>query len=210
MRFTTAERLARALQLADGGVPLDLHYFTSSSRLIIRQFGADLENSVFDLPHGICGFIISLCVTINCSLIGISNFHLEVPWEIGSVHWLPDPAVAQNNLGLYSFPGGDKFDRALVINHLANLSRKYRKGDFFQGYLLGFSDHAIPVDIKHGQQIPAFVAISDQYESRSITPISLFADRTQKNRRIPGGVSRQLKMRGPLLAKKDAPVGSYR
>jgi hypothetical protein len=204
-RLRTNERVARASQMLGAGVPLDLHNFVTPNRLIIRQVGAELESSAFDLACGTSGYIISLCITINCSSIGIAGCHLELPWGKDLVQLLV-PGTAS---GRYFFPGGGpKFDRDLSINHLADLSREYRKGDFFQGYLLGWNLHPIPEDIRHGRDIRAFLTITDQYGSKNIIPISLFTDRSQKFASNHRGSKQTSRTRGPLLSKPDVP--SYR
>jgi hypothetical protein len=197
------EQFVTALQLRAAGVPLDLDQFAADGFAMIRQCDGILENSVFDLPYGPAGYIISLRIAINRAIVGIGDFCLELPWTDGDTKWL---GVSQSHSDRYRFPGGSgpEFEKEVVINHFAGLSRKFRRGDFFQGFLLGFGSEPIPDDITMGAQVDAFITVTDQFDVPCTVPISLFADRSQKNRRRP----RRNLSRESLFDKSDVYAGS--
>jgi hypothetical protein len=201
----TREQVVTALQLRAAGVPLDLDQFAAEGFVMIRQCGGTLENSVFDLPYGLAGHIISLRIAINRALVGIGSFRLELPWTDADTQWL-NLGVSQRHSDCYRFPGGSgpEFEKELVINHFAGLSRKFRRGDFFQGFLLGFGSRPIPDDIKMGARVTGFLTVTDQFSTPCTFPISLFADRSQKNCKPP----RRNTSRKGLFDEPDACAGS--
>jgi hypothetical protein len=199
------EQVVTALELRAAGVPLDLDQFAEEDFVVIDQCGETLEKSVFDLPYGLAGYIISLRIAINRALVGIGSFRLELPWTDTDTQWL-DLGVSQRHSDCYRFPGGlgPEFEKEVVINHFAGLSRKFRRRDFFQGFLLGFGSRPIPDDIKMGARVSAYITVIDQFDTPCTVPISLFADRSQKNRKQP----RRNSCRKSLLDEFDACAGS--
>src|SRR5882757_6290814 len=165
------EQVLTALQLRAAGVPLDLDQFVAEGFVMIRQCDGILENSVFDLPYGAAGYIISLRIAINRAIVGIGDFRLELPWTDADTQWL---GLSQSHSDRYCFPGGlgPEFEKEVVINHFAGLSRRFRRGEFFQGFLLGFGSGPMPDDIKMGAEVNGFITVTDQYDVPCTIPIS--------------------------------------
>ncbi len=175
-------RLDLARRFLAAGVPLEINE-DAAEDLLIRQIDGLLETCAFDLSYGAAGYVISLCVTVNRPVLGILKFDLELPWMDTTIQWLKDPRDTESCSTRYRFPGEHalELERDLVINHFADLKRKFHRGDFFQGFLLGVGSQPIPDDIRHGLCVPSFVTITDQYYYRYSSPIELFIDRTQKS-----------------------------
>lgn len=172
-----------------------------SSDLLIYQFGGVNESLVFDL-HGGAGFIIWLTITVKVPRFAIAAFDLELPWE-GTVHWLEDPRNVNVVYAYDNYKFSDKyrpeFGRSEVLNHLADVRRKWSRDDSLKGVLLGTVDQPIPEEIKHGAMISGTLIISDQFWQKYRLPVELWADRTAKTRRSRSGIPR----RGRLFDHPD-------
>ncbi len=123
------------------------------------------------------------------AVVGIGDFRLELPWTDADTQWL-DLGVSQRHSDRYCFPGGvgPEFEKELVINHFAGLSRKFRRGDFLQGFLLGFSSGAIPDNIRMGAQVDGFIAVTDQFDVPGLFPYLCSRIDRKKIAGVPGGI----------------------
>jgi hypothetical protein len=168
-----------ACKLRSLEVPLEIPEANRESELIIWQVGGLLETRAFDLDCGGTGFTIELSITIGINRFAISHFALELPWDDSSIRWL-DPVEIAPSLNVYRFPGtgGLELSSKDVINHFADLTRMWSRGQSLQGLLVGIGSEPIPNDFGHGRSIPGFITVVDQFESVFRSPISLFADRS--------------------------------
>ena len=174
------KRREHAYKLRALGVLLEI---AESNDLIIKQLGGVTETRAFDLNGGLgTGFIIYLSIIIDVSKYAISRFALQLPWGDTSFRWLDDPVEIGAPWNVYRFPGTDalEFPRGVVMNHVAGLSRMWSRGEFVKGLLLGIGSNSIPDNFRHGSEIPAFIVVEDQFETPSLSPISLWTDRSAK------------------------------
>jgi hypothetical protein len=113
--------------------------------------------------------------------VAISAFDLEVPWG-GAVRCLEDPLEVDGTSTVYKFGGKDslEFDRDQVLNHQADVRRILPRGASLKGSLLAVGSQSIPDHFRHGENIPVFVTIYDQYSHSCRSPVSLWADRGEK------------------------------
>jgi len=195
-------RLEMARQLSAAGVPLEIKDDAGVDPVFMSQIGSPLETCAFQLSYGGTAYLVNLSVTVNCSIFGIERFELDLPWKDFSIQWLPDPLETDSTV--YRFPGRHplEYDRSLVINHFAGLQREFRRGQFFQGFLMGIGSKSIPDDVRHGP-VPGFVAIVDQHGQPHSTLIELFIDGTQRYSTMNRGES----ARRPLFDKCDTENG---
>ena len=180
MREERADLLRR---LRAAGVPLPFYEDHEDGRacgLRIRQFGAEILSTAFDLGYCGTGYTIAARITINRPAFAISHFGLQLPWENSYVWWLEDPVETGARWNRYWFPAnGPNFDRSEVINHHADVRRMLPRGKTLEGLLLGVGDAPIPDHFVHGNTVPAFVTVTDQYDRDYSGPVSLRVDRTQ-------------------------------
>jgi hypothetical protein len=175
-----------------------------SDGLRVYQTGGINESTAFDFGPS-TGFKILLTITNNRPAFAISSFDLELPWKKTYLHWLEDPLVIDGSSRCYRFIGPEalEFPRSQVINHYADVTRTFSRGESVTGFLLAIGYDSIPAEFPHGMMIPAFVVIHDQFGGECRVPVELWADRMNKNRRrTPMGVRRK----GGLLDKRDTIV----
>lgn len=190
-----------ARQLRAGGIALEIpeddwNDPIPESGLIIRQCDGPLESSVFDMPSGRTGYVISLRLTISASNFALAAFDLELPWK-AKLNFLEDPR-GRSKQGRYEFPNGDVYPRDVVINHYADIRRILRRGQSIEGLLLARSFESIPDRYVHGAEIPAVLKIFDQFAACYRTGISLWADRSK----LSTG-RRKVRKRAPLFEEPD-------
>ena len=180
----------------DGAVPQ-----IPSRGLRIYQAGSLVGSRAFDF-HGAAAYILEVVITFNLPQFAISYFTLELPYK-GMVTWLPDPLeYFDMKLKDYVFRGQYPLiiPRGRVLNHLADVRRVYSRGDSLKGELLGIGEEPIPENFKHGEMIPAFLTVSDQYGREYRSAVSMWADRMERpNKRKRAETWR----RGGLLDKLD-------
>lgn len=186
MRDKRRQRKMRELacRLRAVGVPLEIAEADEADDVIINQLNGVTENRAFDLNGGIgTGVIISLSIIMQSHGYAISRFALQLPWVDSSFRLLDDPVEIGATWNVYRFPGTDalEFPRESVINHVSGLSRTWSRGECVKGLLLGIGSNSIPDDFRHGSEIPAFIIVEDQFETRSQAPISLWTDRSAKS-----------------------------
>ena len=152
----------------------------SSGGLRVYLQGGVAESSVFDFNGG-TGVMLSLVITCNLPRFAISAFDLELPWR-GRIQWLEDPREINGSSRGYRFGGSSllEFDRSLVLNHVADVRHVLQRGTSFEGYLLGIGTNPISDQFVHGAMIPAFITVVDQFGHRYKSPISIWADRSEK------------------------------
>jgi hypothetical protein len=178
--------LARRIRAA--GIPLHIPEDDGEARSVrsdglrLRQYGGRTESTAFDLAGG-TGFVIWLMVTAHLAGLAISAFELEVPWA-GTVRCLEDPLEVDGTSTVYRFGGRDslEFDREKVLNHQADVRRILPRGASIRGCLLAVGSQSIPDHFQHGETIPVFVNVYDQYTNAYRWPVSLWADRSEKLR----------------------------
>lgn len=178
----------------------------ATSGLLVSQNEGCTESRVFDF-YGAAAYILSVTITINLPRFAITGFDLSLPWE-GYVWWLADPLARAARSPLYRFDRDYilDYDRCLVLNHLADVRRLWKRGESPKGYLLGVGNDPIPERFEQGAIIPAFLIVHDQYGTAHRSPVSLWTDRTGRFfRRARSG---QLRV-GGLLDKRD-PIGTFR
>jgi hypothetical protein len=179
--------------------------YIPSDDLRAYQTGGIIESTAFDFGPG-TGFKIFLVITNNRPTFAISRFDLELPWNKTYLRWLEDPLVIGGPSPRYQFIGREvqEFERSQVVNHYADVTRTFSRGESVRGFLLGIGHDSIPEAFPHGALIPAFVVIYDQLAAEFRVPVQLWADRM--NKKHPGtrpGVPR----RGRLFDKRDSPIG---
>jgi hypothetical protein len=177
--------LARRIRAAGIRIPIkeDDRKVTDipSDGVFIRLVGGQVENMALDF-HGGAAFVVWARITINLRRFGISAFGLELPWKC-AVRWLQDPLEIDGTSEVYRFDGNDylpDFERTQVLNHHANVCRTLSRGSSVEGCLLGLGDQCIPDAFRHGMMIPGFLIVFDQFSREYRSPISLWADRSQK------------------------------
>jgi hypothetical protein len=178
--------LARRIRAA--GIPLHIPEDDGKAPSVpcdglrLHQYGGRIESMAFDWAGG-TGFVIWLTVTARLAGLAISAFELEVPWA-GTVRCLEDPLEVDGTSTVYRFGGRDslEFDREKVLNHQADERRILPRGASIKGCLLAVGSQSIPDHFQHGETIPLFVAIYDQYTNAYRWPVSLWADRSEKLR----------------------------
>jgi hypothetical protein len=148
--------------------------------VLIRLVGGEVENMALDF-HGGTAFIIWACITINLPRFAIAAFGLELPWKC-AVRWLEDPLELDGTSEVYRFDGRHlpDFERTQVLNHRADACRTLSPASSVKGCLLGVADECIPDAFRHGMTIPGFLSVFDQFSREFRSPISLWADRSQK------------------------------
>jgi hypothetical protein len=174
--------------------------YIASNDLRVYQTGGIMESTAFDFGAG-TGFKIFLVITNNRPTFAISRFDLELPWRESCLQWLEDPLVIDGPSRCYRFFGPDipEFERTQVINHYADVTRTFSRGESVRGFLLGYGYEAIPPEFPHGAMIPAFLTLYDQLGRKFRVPLKLWADRRAKNRRR----ARSVRRRGGLFDKRD-------
>ena len=199
--------LALARRIRGTGIPIYIEQDDGaapqipSNGLLIHQIGSFVGSRAFDF-HGAAAYILEVVITFNLPHFAISYFTLELPYK-GMVHWLPDPLeYFDTKLKDYVFRGQYPLiiPRGRVLNHLADVRRVYSRGDSLKGELLGIGEEPIPENFKHGEMIPAFLTVSDQYGREYRSAVSLWADRMER----PSQRKRaEIWPRGGLLDKLD-------
>ena len=159
----------------DDGEPTD----DLSDGLLIYLFGEVNDSLATDFLGG-TAFIIKTNITINLPKFAIGGFGLELEWDC-AVDWLDDPREGERP-DVYRFGGRDlpEFERGQVLNHCADVCHIYSRGSSLRGYLLGVGDKPISDSIQQGMMIPGFLSVFDQFSRPIRSPISLWADRSQK------------------------------
>jgi hypothetical protein len=179
--------------------------YIASNDLKVYQQGGLIENVAIDFGLG-TGYKISLVITSNRPMFAISRFALILPWEQTCFYWLEDPLVIDGQSHCYRFAGQDiqEFERNQVINHYADVTHTFSRGESVRGYLLGMGHDSIPLEYSHGASILAFLVIFDQFAGEFGVPVKLWADRmnTKRPRKRPG-----VPRRGRLFDKRDKVVG---
>lgn len=181
--------LELARQIRAAGIPICISEddsdvrSVSSDGLRICQFGGLVESAAFDWFGG-TGFIIWLVVTIELSGFAVSSFDVEIPWE-DTISLLEDPLKIDGASMVYRFGARDalEFNRDEVLNHRADVQRIMPRGSSLKGCLLGIGSRSIPDRYPHGDSIPAFVNVYDQYNRPYRSPIVLWANRPERLRR---------------------------
>ena len=168
--------------------------YIPSYALRVYQTGAIIESTAFDFGAG-TGFTINLVVTSRVSGFAVSYIELELPWKHTQVQWLEDPKVIDGQSRCYRFFGNQthEFERNLVLNHRLKRTQPFSAGESAEGLLLGFGSEPIPEEHPHGQMIPAFVIIYDQFARMCRVPVKLWADRSTRNIRPAGWGARRKK-----------------
>ena len=174
--------------------------YIASSDLRVYQTGGVTESTAFNFGAG-TGFKILLVVTNSRSAFSISRFELELPWKEDCLQWLEDPLVIDGPSRCYRFVGPYtlEVERNQVINHHADVTRTFSRGESVKGFLLGYGFEAIPPGFPHGVMIPAFLNIYDQLGHKFQQTVKLWADRSTKKLRNTRCVPRK----GGLLDKRD-------
>lgn len=151
--------------------------FSPACRASVRSWGM-IESSAFDIRPSGTGYRISLRITSNLpGSYAISHFDLELPWKDPDFNWLTDPIEYEADPPLYRAPGKHplEYEREMVINHCADVTRMWSRGQSISGYLLAFGG-----PIKHGEWIAAIVNVVDRFDRKYSSPVSLWADRGEK------------------------------
>jgi hypothetical protein len=149
--------------------------------VLIYPLGGRVESIAVDFFGG-TAFMIYASITINLPRFAIAAFGLKLPWEC-AVRWIEDPREIHATSKVYRFYGGNylpDFERKHVLNHRANVCRTLSRGSSVEGCLLGLGDQCIPDAFRHGMMIPGFLIVFDQFSREYRSPISLWADRSQK------------------------------
>ena len=199
-QYTTSD-LALARLIRDAGILIDIpedDRETPSVPLedvLIRQTGGVVDSAAWDLACGM-GFMLSLVITINTPSFAISAFELEVPWG-DTMRLLEDPL--HTNRKVYWWRDIE-FDRSEVLNHRTDVRQILPNGYSLMGLLLGMGAQAIPDRFAHGAEIPAFVTVIDQFMRKYRSPVSFWADRSDRIRRAAPGVG---PARGRLFERPD-------
>ena len=183
-----AGNLELARRIRTAGIPLHIPEDDGKAPSVpcdglrLHQYGGRIESMAFDWA-GSTGFVIWLIVTARLAGVAISAFELEVPWA-GTVRCLEDPLAVDGTSTVYRFGGRDslEFDREIVLNHQADVRRILLRGASIKGCLLAVGSQSIPDHFQHGETIPIFVNILDQYTNAYRWPVSLWADRSEKLR----------------------------
>jgi hypothetical protein len=149
MKLEMIDSLALARWIRAAGRPIYIAeddgepHCIPSDGLIVYQVGGAMESSAFECSGG-TGLMVELVITINLSMLAISYFDLELPWEKIGFCWLPDPLEIDGS-SFYRFGSRDlEFERIQVINHRADVRRNYSRGQSIRGLLLGLDMAPIP------------------------------------------------------------------
>ena len=171
-----------------------------SESIRISQVGGEIESSAADMMQsGGILYTIHVRLAFCVPTFAISSFDLEPLWEDPGIVWLEDPVETGAPFNEYRLPGDAAgFPRRAVINHFANVRRKFRRGESVQGLLLAYSLGAIPNHIRHGESVGARLTVNDQFDCAHSSPVFLWVNRgaTMFHRPLK-------KTRRPLLASPD-------
>jgi hypothetical protein len=153
-----------------------------SRKVHIDAAGGTPETSVFDLDPVGTGYMAWISLTVVDGPFAIAGFCLRLPWPIGAVVWLSDPADGNGPSYAYRFPGrqANVFPRDSVINHHADAQRSLRRGQRIEGFLLGYGSEPIPTTYKHGDHVLGNVAVYDQFDEQYSAETDFCLDRSAR------------------------------
>ena len=220
IKSTNHSLLCREMAAQD--IPLDLPEVQLDVE--IEQVGALIDNMIFDLTDGRCGWIIQLLIINQTSRpILFRDVALRPTWQNLDFEWLRDPKEIGRDPLNYNFPGigAPEFPRAQVINHVV-LDHGILKPECpMEGFLLGVGNPK-PANLLLGAPIEVELAIiaydHSEYEERLrlwVDPVmkrqpnsprrrffgSLYADEQTQSPRSPD-VDKSAK----VPARESAPV----
>lgn len=209
MKTNRSSSLELARRLRAGGVEVDVpedNPQVSSVALLdvlIRQTGGIIESTAYDYLGG-TGYMLFLRITVNIERFAISSFGLEVPWDDETIWFLDDPRELDGSEVYRLWAGGGpiEFDRDQVINHYADVRHMIPRGKSITGLLLGMGMAEIPEEYKHGTSIPAMLTIFDQNRQKYLSPVSLWADRSERRRRAAPKCKPIFEMRDPVTRRR--------
>ena len=199
------KQLARRLRTAGILIHVEDETKVPDDGLLIRQCAGVHESMAIAYREVATLVTLYLAITVDRPGFAISSFGLELPWG-GSIRWLEDPREIDGRSRDYrfGFEGIPDFERDQVLNHLPNASGMISRGCTLKGCLLGVHD-PMPDSFRHGEMIPAFVSIWDQFFVQYGRTVLLRAHRMQ----LP--IRKSLAPRRNLLDRKDPdPVSKNR
>jgi len=172
----------RQLGVATDVTNLELIESRPSSKVRIDAAGGTPETSIFDLDPVGTGYMAWISLTVVNESFAIAGFCLGLPWEIGSVVWLSDPANGNGPSYAYRFPGrhANEFPRDSVINHRADAQRILRHGQRIEGFLLGYGSEPIPNAYRHGDHVLGNIAVYDQFDEQYSAETDFCIDRSAR------------------------------
>jgi len=185
MKSNRTSSLDLARRILAAGIPVDIPEDAEGASLalqdiMIRQTGGLVESNAFDFPGGI-GYMLSLAITVNLPSFAISAFALEVPWGDDTVRPLEDPLQVDGTSEIYRFWGTNlEFQRNDVLNHHADLRRIVPRGCSLTGLLLATGSEPIPEKYARGKEIPAFLAVIDQFGRGYREPVFFWPDCSER------------------------------
>ena len=192
--------LVRRMRAA--GVPLELE--EEKSAVTPPAIGLSIERNAEGIAEAIgestTGYILDVCIVPNVRWpIEIASATLQLPWDDRHFQWIRDPQESSAQDGMYWLPGTSLYyPRDQVINHLIGCGHALQQGRSLSGILLG-QGQAMPKTVLHGNLIPAFVHIFDQFGREYSAGIPLRADRLSIR-------PRRKSTRGPLFSHPEAKV----
>ena len=177
------KRFAELLRLRRSGVPIKVdesQVFPDSplTGLFIRQIPT---SRAIEMGRYRTAYVIHVRIVSNLpGPFAISSFRLELPWGNPHMVLLDDPAEHVPPSNFYRFPGRSPvfFRRKEVLNHRDNIRFELLRGHALQGFVLWYADEPIPEDYVHGDDVPSFIVIVNQFGREYRGTVSLHIDRT--------------------------------
>lgn len=161
--------------------PLQQDAIRATSRVEVSQVGDAGGNVVFDLGTRGAWFMMEIAITAVKSGVFIAEYDLLLPWTDPYFHWLECDESAPK-YAAYSFPRkAMSFERRLVLNHKKGY---LRRGECWDGLLLGMSATSIPVRYERGG-IRASLRVFDNLGVIASTAIVFSLDRSARRRSMP-------------------------
>lgn len=191
----------RLRELANLGSPVDVSVAdieNESAHIETEQVGGVYDSRIFELPHGLTGYMVYVVVTNQTSrTIYCRDVELRVFWEDSLFQWLPDPRKTQCSEA-YRFPGtgSPEFPRNQVINHVLLENGALTPRRPWEGWLLA-TGRPMPDTLRDTQGLDATLAILPSNHAEYTATIRLWTERLAvKPRCSTSGTSNLLE--GPL------------
>jgi hypothetical protein len=189
------EDLELLRRMRAAGVPLELND-DDRAGTCPPAIGLSIEWNAVGIAQEIgtisTGYIVDMYIVPNLPWpVEIRSAVLDLPWADPHFQWICDPAENGAKYGMYWLPGTDLgYSRDRIINHIIGSGKALTRGRSLSGILLGHGMR-MPESVSHGNEVPAFLRVFDQFGREFSAAMPLRADRlssksqTRKSKRKP-------------------------
>jgi hypothetical protein len=165
-------------RLSAAGCPLDqepLEEEKDAMEFVVHQTG---EAYLFELKSPGSAIVMDICIGRQKPGEGtIRDFGaLQGPWGVWHPIWC---APLKSGKGVYRLRNGDEFERDLVLNdQLDAQGIRLRRGEFVEGYVLGYAPNVFPAEFRHRMLVDARFSVADFLGRESVGEVRFMVDRS--------------------------------